>query len=186
LCHENNQSSSQQFPNRPTAGKIGNATNTEELDAKNVQQQHHQEQHTSAMETKQNGPNAENQQQQGGFPQEPTHPPLLKKTSQDDIKQELVEQAPLQTPQSIGMQSYEKNPIPKSEPDKMQSSDGDPHFLNFQKMSNQQTAGTDQAGNQKNSKQIPFAILLPALKPHLDKDREMQLQTLYNKLRVGL
>ncbi|XP_052302677.1 transcription initiation factor TFIID subunit 4b isoform X2 [Populus trichocarpa] len=170
-------------PSDSSAGKIGNANNTEELDAKNVQRQHHQEQHTSAMETKQNGPNAENQQQQGGFPQEPTRPPLLKKTSQDDIKQELVEQAPLQTPQSIGMQSYEKNPIPKSEPDKMQSSDGDPHFLNFQKMSNQQTAGTDQAGNQKNSKQIPFAILLPALKPHLDKDREMQLQTLYNKLR---
>uniref|UniRef100_A0A6N2MMT9 RST domain-containing protein n=2 Tax=Salix viminalis TaxID=40686 RepID=A0A6N2MMT9_SALVM len=171
-------------PSDSVAGKNDNANNTEELNAQNVQQQHHhQEQHSSAMETKQNGPNAENQQQLGVSPQEPTHPPLIKKTSQDDIKQEPVEQVPLQTPQSIGMQSSEQNPIPKSEPDKIQSSDGDPNFLNFQKMSNQQTAGTDQVGSQKNSRQIPFAILLPALKPYLDKDREMQLQTLYNKLR---
>ncbi|KAJ6399951.1 hypothetical protein OIU84_015578 [Salix udensis] len=131
-------------PSDSVAGKNDNANNTEELNAQNVQQQHHhQEQHSSAMETKQNGPNAENQQQLGVSPQEPTHPPLIKKTSQDDIKQEPVEQ----------------------------------------KMSNQQTAGTDQVGSQKNSRQIPFAILLPALKPYLDKDREMQLQTLYNKLR---
>ncbi|KAF9668491.1 hypothetical protein SADUNF_Sadunf14G0009200 [Salix dunnii] len=174
-------------PSDSVAGKNDNANNTEGLNARNVQQQHHhQEQHSSIMETKHNGPNAENQQQQGGFPQEPTHPPLLKKTFQDDIKQEPVEQVPLQTPQSIGMQSSDQNPVPKSEPDKTKSSDGDPNFLNFQKMSNQQTAGTDQVGSQKNSKQIPFAILLPALKPYLDKDREMQLQTLYNKLRESL
>ncbi|KAJ6679012.1 TRANSCRIPTION INITIATION FACTOR TFIID SUBUNIT 4 [Salix purpurea] len=138
-CRERNYSVLQNW-----GGKNDNANNTEELNAQNVEKQHHhQEQHSSVMETKQNGPNAENQQQLGVSPQEPTHPPLIKKTSQDDIKQEPVEQ----------------------------------------KMSNQQTAGTDQVGSQKNSRQIPFAILLPALKPYLDKDREMQLQTLYNKLR---
>jgi transcription initiation factor TFIID subunit 4 len=68
----------------------------------------------------------------------------------------------------------------------MQISGVDSQFLNFQKIGNQQTAGTDQAGNQKTSKQIPVVLLLPALKPHLDKDREMQLQTLFNKLRVGI
>ncbi|CAK7347452.1 unnamed protein product [Dovyalis caffra] len=183
LSHENNQSSSQQFPNWPTAGQNDNGNNSEEVDGKSVQQHQHQEQHSSAMETKPHGPNAENQQQQGDVPQEPTHLPVLQKNFQDDIKQELVEQVPLQTPQSIGMQSSEQNHVPKSEPDKMQISDGDSQFLNFQKMGNQQTAGTDQAGNQKNSKQIPFVLLLPALKPHLDKDREMQLQTLFNKLR---
>ncbi|XP_065865918.1 transcription initiation factor TFIID subunit 4-like isoform X2 [Euphorbia lathyris] len=39
----------------------------------------------------------------------------------------------------------------------------------------------ERPGNLKN--QIPFMLLLPALKPHLDKDREMQLQTLFSKLR---
>ncbi|XP_061967793.1 transcription initiation factor TFIID subunit 4b-like isoform X2 [Populus nigra] len=183
LSHENNQSSSQQFPNWPAVGQNDNASNTEELDAKSVEQQHHQEQQSSAMETKQHVPNADSQQQKGDVPQEPTHPPVLQKKFQDDIKQELVEQAPVQTPQSIGAQSSEQNPTPKSEPDKIQISDVDSQFLNFQKIGNQQTAGTDQAGNQKNSKQIPFVLLLPALKPHLDKDREMQLQTLFNKLR---
>ncbi|XP_011017133.1 PREDICTED: transcription initiation factor TFIID subunit 4b [Populus euphratica] len=183
LSHENNQSSSQQFPNWPTVGQNDNASNTEEHDAKSVEQQHHQEQQSSAMETKQHVPNADNQQQKGDVLQEPTHPPVLQKKNQDDIKQELVEQAPVQTPQSIGAQSSEQNPTPKSEPDKMQISDVDSQFLNFQKIGNQQTTGTDQAANQKNSKQIPFVLLLPALKPHLDKDREMQLQTLFNKLR---
>ncbi|KAJ6954873.1 transcription initiation factor TFIID subunit 4b-like [Populus alba x Populus x berolinensis] len=172
--------------NRDIGGDISTSQpsdSSSEHDAKSVEQQHHQEQQSSAMETKQHVPNADNQQQKGDVLQEPTHPPVLQKKFQDDIKQELVEQAPVQTPHSIGVQSSEQNPTPKSEPDKMQISDVDSQFLNFQKIGNQQTAGTDQAGNQKNSKQIPFVLLLPALKPHLDKDREMQLQTLFNKLR---
>ncbi|KAB5568878.1 hypothetical protein DKX38_002671 [Salix brachista] len=153
LSHENNQSSGHPFPNWTTTGQNDNASNTEELDAKIVQQQHHQEQQSSAMETKQHVPNAENQQQKGDVPQEPTHPLVLQNKIQDDIKQELVEQAPVQTPQSIGVQSSEQNPTPKSEPDKMQMSDGDirlrPACPTLQPGSNQSQLQS-QAGRQHN------------------------------------
>ncbi|CAK9145852.1 unnamed protein product [Ilex paraguariensis] len=51
-------------------------------------------------------------------------------------------------------------------------------------MTNQQTMATGQAINAMNrGKQVPFALLLPVITPQLDKDRAMQLQTLYQKLK---
>ncbi|XP_028056196.1 transcription initiation factor TFIID subunit 4b-like isoform X1 [Camellia sinensis] len=49
---------------------------------------------------------------------------------------------------------------------------------------NFQNHQTEQAMNPMNcGKQVPFAMLLPVLQPQLDKDRAMQLHTLYNKLK---
>lgn len=46
--------------------------------------------------------------------------------------------------------------------------------------------GSQSTGNAlKQGKQVPFAMLFPHIQPQLDKDRAMQLQTLYHKLRVG-
>lgn len=38
----------------------------------------------------------------------------------------------------------------------------------------------------KSGNQVPFGMLLPILSPQLDKERGMQLNTLYMKLKVGL
>lgn len=43
-----------------------------------------------------------------------------------------------------------------------------------------------QASNLMRAKQVPFAALLPVIQPHLDKDRAMQLNTLYIRLKVSL
>nr|GMD89165.1 transcription initiation factor TFIID subunit 4B-like isoform X1 [Ipomoea batatas]GMD89166.1 transcription initiation factor TFIID subunit 4B-like isoform X1 [Ipomoea batatas] len=44
--------------------------------------------------------------------------------------------------------------------------------------------GSQSTGNAlKQGKQVPFAMLFPHIQPQLDKDRAMQLQTLYHKLR---
>ncbi|KAL3505069.1 hypothetical protein ACH5RR_034910 [Cinchona calisaya] len=44
--------------------------------------------------------------------------------------------------------------------------------------------GNQQASNTLNrGKQVPFALLLPVIQPQLDKDRAMQLNTLYLKLK---
>jgi transcription initiation factor TFIID subunit 4 len=52
-------------------------------------------------------------------------------------------------------------------------------------MSNQQATVSEQPSSQVNrSKQVPFGLLLPILIPQLAKDRAMQLQTLFNKLKV--
>lgn len=37
----------------------------------------------------------------------------------------------------------------------------------------------------KAASSIPFHLLIPILRPHLDKDRSMQLQAIFAKLRVG-
>ncbi|XP_075485852.1 transcription initiation factor TFIID subunit 4b-like isoform X2 [Primulina tabacum] len=53
-------------------------------------------------------------------------------------------------------------------------------------ISNQQslTSSNQQPGTSvKLNKQVPFGMLLPIIQPQLDKDRAMQLQTLYFKLR---
>lgn len=54
-------------------------------------------------------------------------------------------------------------------------------------MSNQQpmTSSNQQPGTtMKLNKQVPFGMLLPIIQPQLDKDRAMQLHTLYFKLKV--
>ncbi|KAI4366475.1 hypothetical protein MLD38_022349 [Melastoma candidum] len=62
--------------------------------------------------------------------------------------------------------------------------DSESQYLKLQKMSNQQASAPEQAGNRVNrAKQVPFALLLPVILPQLDKDRAMQLQTLYAKLK---
>ncbi|CAA2999138.1 transcription initiation factor TFIID subunit 4b isoform X1 [Olea europaea subsp. europaea] len=53
-------------------------------------------------------------------------------------------------------------------------------------MNNQQTVASNnqQQGNSlKLGKQVPFGLLLPIIQPQLDKDRAMQLHTLYFKLK---
>ncbi|XWS32134.1 hypothetical protein CRYUN_Cryun23aG0135000 [Craigia yunnanensis] len=53
-------------------------------------------------------------------------------------------------------------------------SDSESHCLKLQKMGNQQTSG---------GKQAYFSVLMPTLLPQLDKDRAMQLHTLYTKFQ---
>jgi len=54
-----------------------------------------------------------------------------------------------------------------------------------QQMSNQQTTVNEQPCTQINgSKQVPFDILLPILIRQLDQDRAIELQTLFDKLKV--
>ncbi|XP_031502515.1 transcription initiation factor TFIID subunit 4b isoform X2 [Nymphaea colorata] len=53
-------------------------------------------------------------------------------------------------------------------------------------VSTQQSSAVAQSSNPKQPSKpgtIPFALLLPVLTPHLDKDRTMQLQTLFVRLR---
>ncbi|XP_058001875.1 transcription initiation factor TFIID subunit 4b isoform X3 [Hevea brasiliensis] len=179
LSHEINQTPSQSFSNWQTTTQDENANGAS-------QQQQQQEQHSSAMELKQHVSTAENQQLHNDATQESSHLLLHEKQPQDDVQKGQAKQIPLQTPRTTGMQISERNPMPLSEREKMQNPDTESQYMkvNMGNQQNQQTLGMEQPGNLKNqAKQIPFVLLLPALKPHLDKDREMQLQTLFNKLR---
>lgn len=58
------------------------------------------------------------------------------------------------------------------------------------KMTNPQAQGVNTVSASKKIEKvpaaptIPFHMLMPILRPHLDKDRDMQLQQIFSKLRV--
>ncbi|CAH2046692.1 unnamed protein product [Thlaspi arvense] len=91
---------------------------------------------------------------------------------------------PSQVSQTTGMQISEKNPT-ANEPERSHNQESESQYLKLQKMSNQQARGVEQPVNQinRNPKQVPFAALLPTLMAQLDKDRALQLRTLYSRLK---
>ncbi|XP_021597186.1 transcription initiation factor TFIID subunit 4b isoform X2 [Manihot esculenta] len=179
FSHEINQTPNQSFSNWQTTTQGENASGAS-------QQQQEKDQHSSLMGPKHLSSAAENQQVHNDVMQESSQLLLHQKRPQDDVQKAQAEQVPLPNPRTPGMQISERNPMPLSERDKIQNPDTESQYLkvNMVNQQNQQAMGMEQPGNAKNQgKQIPFVLLLPALKPHLDKDREMQLQTLFNKLR---
>ncbi|KAF5189003.1 Transcription initiation factor tfiid subunit 4b [Thalictrum thalictroides] len=78
-------------------------------------------------------------------------------------------------------QKPEHNPSQKSgEEDRMRQPENQHQYPKLQNMNNQQTLTAD---SENRNKQLSFAALLPVIVPHIDKDRVMQLQTLYSKLK---
>ncbi|XP_038877251.1 transcription initiation factor TFIID subunit 4b isoform X2 [Benincasa hispida] len=136
-----------------------------------------QEQHSSLMELERSVP--ENQQQHSSAPlQVPKNQPAA------DREQGEAEQVSAQFSQTAGLQVSEKAPILVNDSNRMQNRDNESQYLKLQKMSNQQSMVAEQANNPQNrSKQVPFASLMPVLMPQLDKDRAMQLHTLFNRLK---
>ncbi|GLT74383.1 hypothetical protein SLA2020_461860 [Shorea laevis] len=144
-----------------------------------------QDWHSSEMDQKHHGSVSESQQQQlNEVSKEFSHLPLQQKQIQDDHQESVTEKMTTQVPQTTGMHKSEKSSIPVGEPERINNQDGDSQYLKLQKISNQQTSSTQQPSIPMNRcKQVPFAMLLPALLPQLDPDRAMQLRTLYGKLK---
>ncbi|KAK9270316.1 hypothetical protein L1049_025894 [Liquidambar formosana] len=181
LSQGSNQTSSQLFPQWQTSSQDENVNGQSQHDQNSLQQQ---EQHSTEMELKQHGSGAENQQQQYDTSQELNRLPLKTKQSEDEHQQQQAGQIPLQFFQPTGMQISGKNPIPIQEPGRMHNPDSESQYSKLQKMNNQQVTATEQASNLMNrGKQVPFALLLPVILPQLEKDKAMQLQTLYARLR---
>ncbi|KAM0936736.1 putative transcription factor Hap3/NF-YB family [Dioscorea sansibarensis] len=80
----------------------------------------------------------------------------------------------------------EQNSVQSSEQDRDPPAENQQQHK-FQGLNAQQTLSPDQANNSmrrmKITPTIPFHMLIPILRPHLDKDRSMQLQSIFAKLR---
>ena len=141
---------------------------------------------SSVQELVKHGPIPESQQQQhNNTSQEVNDRGLPPMSSQDDRQHRQTDQNPLQIPQATGMQIPGKNPVLMQEPDRPHNSDNESQYVKLQKMSNQQATVPEQASNPPaRSKQVPFGLLLPVLMNQLDKDKGMQLQELFGKLKV--
>ncbi|XWS25534.1 hypothetical protein CRYUN_Cryun27aG0076400 [Craigia yunnanensis] len=184
LSQGSNPASGQSLAQWPTTEQDGN-TNFQNQQALQSAQQ--QQQPSFEMEQKQHGDVAIRSQQQvqqpNDVPQELNRLPPQQKQPQDDRQQGVAEQVSAQVPQTTGIQTTEKSPIPR-EPERTNNQDSESQYVKLQKMSNQQASGTELPNSPMNrGKQVPFAVLLPALLPQLDKDRAMQLHTLYGKLK---
>ncbi|KAK1438678.1 hypothetical protein QVD17_04488 [Tagetes erecta] len=138
-----------------------------------------QEQQSSAMEINRYGP---------GPGLESQHPPndTSHDISQPSRPQEDSSPKPDQhnahMSQATGMQTADKNPAQSTG----QNPEGDSQLQRMKRMDNQQAMAAGQSANAPNrtaGKQVPFALLLPVIEPQLDKDRAMQLQGLYVRLR---
>lgn len=199
LSQGNNQTSSQSLPQWQTANQDQSTECQIQQDQRSAQKQ---EQTLSGMELKQHGSVIENQQQQSDASNELNRLQLPQKRSQDDCQQGQAQQIPVQNPQQIsvqnpqqisvqnpqttGMQISDKTPIPVHEPDRSSNQEGESQFSKLQKMSNQQATITERTSNPTNRNrpgQVPFGLLLPVLQAQLDKDRAMQLQTIFAKLK---
>ncbi|XAR48409.1 hypothetical protein NMG60_11031229 [Bertholletia excelsa] len=180
LSQGSNHTSSQLFPQWQGSSQDENANCQSQQDPSGSQQQ---DQHPSNMELKQRGSGPENPKQQFDMRQEFNRTSLLQKKPQDD-RQQKFEQNTHHFPQSVGVQNSEKSPMHMREPDRTNNPDTESHFPKLQKMNNQRGMGTEQAMNPINrGTHVPFAMLLPVIQPQLDKDRAMQLQRLYFKLK---
>ena len=111
---------------------------------------------------------------------------LSHKQSQDECLRGHTVHVSHQHFQTNQVQKSEKDHVFNNEAIKTNNSNCESEYAKLQQMSNQQATVNEQHSSQVNrSKQVPFGLLLPRLIPQLPKDRAMQLQTLFNKLKVG-
>lgn len=73
----------------------------------------------------------------------------------------------------------EQNTLHFSRPPSIHNSEKNPELPKI----NQHAVATEQEPRNPRG-QVPFGLLLPLLTPQLDKNRSMQLQTVFNKLKV--
>ncbi|XP_063947383.1 transcription initiation factor TFIID subunit 4b isoform X6 [Daucus carota subsp. sativus] len=197
LSQVNNHNSGQ-FPQWQTSSHDETVTCQSQQDV-NVSQQHELHssvkvnQHSSGSENQvqqtvlnQHGSGSENQLQQTDSVKELKSIPLQQKQSPEDLphQQERSEQKTLHVSQPINIQNLENSTAVGQEQNRSQDPNSLSQYLRSQKMNTQQAGATTQANNAvKNGKQVPFAMLFPVIEPLLDKDKAMQLRTLYNKLK---
>ncbi|XVE70175.1 hypothetical protein DITRI_Ditri10aG0051200 [Diplodiscus trichospermus] len=184
LSQGSNPASSQSLAQWPTTRQDGK-TNFQNQQAFESAQQ--KQQPLSEMKQKQQGAVVIGSQQQvqqpNVAPEELNCLTPQQKQAHDDRQLGVAEKVSFQVPQTTGIQTTENNPTP-GEPERSDNQKSESKYLKLQKMSNQQASGTEQLNNPMNrGKQVPFAVLLPTLLPQLDKDKAMQLHTLYGKLK---
>lgn len=141
------------------------------------------EQLPSKMDLHQQETVMDNQQQQTIAAHELSHSSMQQQQQQDSYQLQLPQTA-LPFSHKMGVSNLDRNSMHIREPERVPKPQVDPKLTNLQKIHNQSAITTDQASNPSNrSKQVPFGLLLPVILPQLDKDKAMQLQTLYMKLR---
>ncbi|PIA54577.1 hypothetical protein AQUCO_00900858v1 [Aquilegia coerulea] len=175
LPQENNSMSNQLLAQKQDSGQEVDVKGDNKNDeVKNVQRQ---DQNSSEMVMMQHGSASENKDQQVSSSHEHNQPQAQQK---DEQLQHKPEQNPSLPSQKSGLQISEQNSTNIGEQERMRQPENQHQYPKTQNVDSQQSPAAD---SENRNKQVSFATLLPVIVPHLDKDRAMQLQTLYSKLR---
>lgn len=89
--------------------------------------------------------------------------------------------------EKISVPNSQESSVLQPQQDKLKHPESQQQGL-VQQLNDQQASTSDQTSNQMKrmkSGSVPFTMLIPILRPHLDKDRNMQLDAVFAKLRVG-
>lgn len=151
------------------------------------EQQHEslpQEQLSSEMEPMPHCLIAEIHNQEDGPSLENEKLPFQFSQSQDGQQHQQTEQTTSQPSEKNQIQVSEKDSVQHLEQDKMHQSGNQHQHPKPPQLSNQHAPVADHRNNPV--RRIPFYSIIPILRPHLDKDRSMQLEAIFNKLRVCL
>ncbi|MQL85697.1 hypothetical protein Taro_018225 [Colocasia esculenta] len=139
-----------------------------------------QEQYLTSVEQPNHQQNAQ-QQQQIDNQSENENLTVLQENLSTDQHQLQKDQVVEKNQVSIS----QENSVQESQRDKLQHSEDQLESF-VQQLNDQQTSTSDQGNSQMRpmkSGTIPFTILIPILRPNLDKDRSMQLEAVFAKLR---
>ncbi|XP_057518737.1 transcription initiation factor TFIID subunit 4b isoform X2 [Amaranthus tricolor] len=183
FSQDNNQTSSQAYSQWQPSGQEENSSNQSQQQGLSSQEQ----QQSSDLEMKEHGFSMEIQQEVNGSeepsgPSSHSHRPvqsdgqgLPAEPNSGEFSQTSM---PMQT-QISGLHHTQAH-----EPNRVHNPSSESQLLNMQRYANQPVPAPGQGGTSVNrGKQIPFGTMLPLILPELDKDKAMQLQTLYGKLR---
>lgn len=143
----------------------------------------------SSQESAQQVSDAKNQEPQNGAepkndqPQlQPEHPQSDQQLQPEKGSPPSMEKGQVKAPDQMSLQfPNQESATPHSE--------GHQQNIYQQLNAEQQTTAANEANNaakrMRGSPSIPFQLLIPIIRPHLDKDRAMQLQSVFSKLRTN-
>ncbi|GAB2293834.1 hypothetical protein Dimus_028046 [Dionaea muscipula] len=179
LFQGSNQASGQLYSQWQLPSKNENDNNQSQQVSRIPDQQ---QQRPSELEVSQLGSGEESRRLEFNATQTQGDLVVQHKQTHEFVQEFKTEPNTLDFHQSSSMQVLGSSTSQIQEPDKMQSNS---QSANVQAYRSQQTTVQEQANTPVNRspRQIPFGSLLPVILPELDKDKAMQLQALYNKLR---
>ncbi|CAA7403050.1 unnamed protein product [Spirodela intermedia] len=140
-----------------------------------------QEQQPSQVEPIKHPESAEYQHQQPDHQTEHEKPTVQSENPFTD-PQHLQKDHPVE---KISVSNSQESSVHQSQQDKLKHPESQQQGLT-QQLNEQQASTSDQTSNQMKrmkSGSVPFTMLIPILRPHLDKDRNMQLDAVFAKLR---
>ncbi|KAI3860224.1 hypothetical protein MKX03_022530 [Papaver bracteatum] len=184
MSHANNPALSQTFEQWQNSVSKENATGQGQEEGMKNSEPQEEKQSSETTDTMKIGSSTDSEQQQNASAVEHNTTPVQQNQSRTDHLQPPGEQnAPQVKQENVAAVKMPEQSTAQVAEQQVISANQQP-YPQMQKTNNPPVPSAEQANNaQSRNKQVPFGLLLPTIMPHLEKDKAMQLNTLFTKLR---